>query len=104
FGFAAGIKLWCAMNVELISDPAWDENAFSKLVLPKAPKSIIKALASSHEWPEGGTRDAQSAKGKGLVILLHGAPGTGKTMTAESGTLNNPISTKMNKLTRSFRI
>ncbi|RPA77319.1 P-loop containing nucleoside triphosphate hydrolase protein, partial [Ascobolus immersus RN42] len=84
FGFAPGGKLWCRLNVDLIRDPVWDSDAFGKLVLPNAPKRVIKALASSHQWPEGSTRDAQAAKGKGLVILLHGAPGTGKTMTAET--------------------
>lgn len=28
--------------------------------------------------------DVIKGKGKGLIILLHGGPGTGKTLTAES--------------------
>ncbi|KAF5509982.1 hypothetical protein CGCS363_v002204 [Colletotrichum siamense] len=30
------------------------------------------------------TTDVIEGKGKGLIILLHGGPGTGKTLTAES--------------------
>jgi SpoVK/Ycf46/Vps4 family AAA+-type ATPase len=44
--------------------------------------SLLKALVSAHQLPEN-PRDQMLQKGKGLVILLHGAPGSGKTITAE---------------------
>ncbi|KAI1075125.1 hypothetical protein F5B20DRAFT_560864 [Whalleya microplaca] len=65
------------------------ERAFDKLVLPPGHKEMVKSLIVQH------FRDKQAAtsdddysdlirgKGKGLIILLHGAPGVGKTTTAE---------------------
>ncbi|RPA81870.1 hypothetical protein BJ508DRAFT_326094 [Ascobolus immersus RN42] len=85
YGFDPSSKSWCQFNIDLITAPIFGTNAFDRIILPTAPKSVIKALASSHEWPQIGSRDIQAAKGKGLVLLLHGAPGTGKTLTAESG-------------------
>lgn len=35
----------------------------------------------AHEFPSGAV-DLFTQKGKGLVVLLYGSPGTGKTMTA----------------------
>ena len=32
----------------------------------------------------GASADIIEGKGNGLIILLHGGPGTGKTLTAES--------------------
>lgn len=46
-------------------------------------KDIIQALVSSKLESEQST-DLIQGKGNGLIILLHGTPGTGKTFTAES--------------------
>lgn len=46
-------------------------------------KEMIQALVSHQVESEKGT-DLIHRKGKGLIILLHGGPGTGKTFTAES--------------------
>ncbi|KFZ23220.1 hypothetical protein V502_02301, partial [Pseudogymnoascus sp. VKM F-4520 (FW-2644)] len=48
-------------------------------------KDIITALVKSHKYhPADRIDDVIQGKGKGLVALLHGAPGTGKTLTVES--------------------
>lgn len=46
-------------------------------------KELVQALVVNHIANEQGT-DIIERKGKGLIILLHGGPGTGKTFTAES--------------------
>lgn len=51
------------------------------LILPNTQKRILRALVHSHVFPEQA-RDEWGLKGKGLIILLHGTPGTGKTLTA----------------------
>ncbi|KAK1623850.1 P-loop containing nucleoside triphosphate hydrolase protein [Colletotrichum phormii] len=62
-------------------------DAFNKLQLLPTQKSLIKDLVRCHS---SGTSskpmmtDIIKGKGKGLVILLHGPPGIGKTLTAES--------------------
>ncbi|KAL8406305.1 hypothetical protein RB596_004956 [Gaeumannomyces avenae] len=68
------------------TDPE-DDTAFGQLVLPRGHKKMVKSLVAQHfrdkESKEGQQVDIVSGKGKGLIILLHGAPGVGKTTTAE---------------------
>ncbi|KAJ2996046.1 hypothetical protein NUW58_g1095 [Xylaria curta] len=46
-------------------------------------KLVLEVLVTSHSYPENA-RDQPEQKGKGLVVLLHGSPGSGKTLSAES--------------------
>jgi SpoVK/Ycf46/Vps4 family AAA+-type ATPase len=57
--------------------------AFDRLVLSPYKKELIKALVTVHIATSIST-DVIEGKGNGLIILLHGGPGTGKTLTAES--------------------
>jgi SpoVK/Ycf46/Vps4 family AAA+-type ATPase len=52
------------------------------LILPDAQRRLIRSLVTSHRYPDHA-RDEASLKGKGLIMLLHGTPGSGKTLTAE---------------------
>ncbi|KAI8966107.1 hypothetical protein F5Y11DRAFT_343799 [Daldinia sp. FL1419] len=61
----------------------WNETAFERLVLKKKTKKLIRALVSDKIETHRST-DIISGKGNGLIMLLHGGPGTGKTPTAES--------------------
>ncbi|OAA76288.1 ATPase, AAA family protein [Akanthomyces lecanii RCEF 1005] len=72
-GFALLEKRWCWFRVDLVTDVAWDADAFDLLMLPASQKRILRALTWQH-----------TGKGKGCVFLLHGAPGIGKTFTVES--------------------
>jgi hypothetical protein len=80
-GFSLGTKKWCRFFVTQIKPPQWVPDAFDHLVLPTDQKRIIRSLIDSHAFP-GRARDTVQLKGKGLVILLHGTPGSGKTLTA----------------------
>jgi SpoVK/Ycf46/Vps4 family AAA+-type ATPase len=51
-------------------------------VVDEETKELVQALVMKQLVAEKST-DLISGKGNGLVILLHGAPGTGKTFTAE---------------------
>lgn len=63
----------------------WDKFAFRRLVLDAEKKDLIQALVKNHLADTNDTSaDLIEGKGNGLVILLHGGPGTGKTLTAES--------------------
>ena len=61
---------------------------FNDLVIPDDFKKTVKALVKSHaidsKVPNNHQVDLIRSKGKGLIILLHGVPGVGKTSTAES--------------------
>jgi hypothetical protein len=85
-GYAMHRKKWEMLNVELICAIVWNEEAFTmRLVLDPEKKELIEALTTVHiASSETVTTEIIKGKGKGLVILLHGAPGTGKTLTAES--------------------
>ena len=58
------------------------ENAFDQLVLDEGRKRLIKALTSHHA--KTGNVDIIDNKGGGAIFMLDGAPGTGKTLTAEA--------------------
>lgn len=67
----------------MIRDVKWNRQAFEHLVAEKATKELIQALITNQVSAERGT-DLIANKGNGLIMLLHGGPGTGKTFTAES--------------------
>ncbi len=71
------------LQADRIRDASWNTEAFNHLVVDEETKELIHALVSSKLEADQGT-DVIEGKGNGLVILLHGGPGTGKTFTAES--------------------
>ena len=81
YGFDFQQKSWISLNVDSIEDIKWKKEVFDRLVLPKKTKELIQALVTARI---SGDKDIISNKGNGLVILLHGGPGTGKTLTAET--------------------
>jgi hypothetical protein len=89
-GYHLDSRTWLELDVEklqIISQPVSD-SAFTKLQLQKALKILIRQLVQSHSSGTGKKplmEDIVKGKGQGLVILLHGPPGVGKTLTAESG-------------------
>lgn len=91
------------LDINCISEISPDKKIFDSLILPDGHTEIIKALVASHVQVQkkGDTDDGAGAtiskhrtyipyaadsirgKGQGLLVLLHGAPGVGKTSTAE---------------------
>ena len=66
---------------------------FNSLQLPIGHKNTIRSLVDTHfisrnmdldDLETSYDADLVRGKGKGLIILLHGAPGVGKTSTAEA--------------------
>ncbi|KAM7185678.1 Fidgetin-like protein 1 [Naviculisporaceae sp. PSN 640] len=96
-GFFFKEKKWMNLLVDNIQPIKWNKVAFEQLVLPKRTKTLVKALVmvrkqareeQSGEDVETGVNeslkkdDIIAGKGNGLIMLLHGGPGTGKTLTA----------------------
>jgi SpoVK/Ycf46/Vps4 family AAA+-type ATPase len=67
----------------MIRDVVWNKKSFDYLVVEPETKELIQALVFRQLAREHGT-DVIERKGNGLIILLHGGPGTGKTFTAET--------------------
>lgn len=83
-GFAFAEKQWLEFKVANVDEVKWNDQAWPSLVIPDATKDLIQALVTSRRSNASKTiDDVIQGKGKGLVTVLHGAPGTGKTLTAE---------------------
>ncbi|KAJ4159103.1 uncharacterized protein LMH87_008019 [Akanthomyces muscarius] len=83
-GFAFAEKQWLEFKVSNVNEVKWNDQAWDSLVLEPETKDLIKALVTSRRSNASKTiDDVIQGKGKGLVTVLHGAPGTGKTLTAE---------------------
>ncbi|CAN9363871.1 unnamed protein product [Alternaria alternata] len=91
YGFVLRSRKWAKFSIESIRNVEYT-SGFNDLVLPTGHKETVRALVANHaRLPTSRDSGAQNqksidlvrGKGKGLVILLHGAPGVGKTSTAE---------------------
>ncbi|RNJ52176.1 hypothetical protein D7B24_004224 [Verticillium nonalfalfae] len=83
YGFSFQEKKWVNLNVENFFPVNWNKKAFERLVLDPKTKEMIYALVDVQSSAEK-MDDIIKGKGNGLIVLLHGSPGTGKTLTAES--------------------
>ncbi|KAI0877666.1 hypothetical protein GGS24DRAFT_487711 [Hypoxylon argillaceum] len=104
FGYVLRNRKWAQLDLTYLSEvqPSGTEDedingtgqgtkgsipAFDQLVLPPGHKNMILSLITQHfrekELIYNERTDIVRGKGKGLIILLHGAPGVGKTTTAE---------------------
>ncbi|KAI1328142.1 hypothetical protein F5Y16DRAFT_398785 [Xylariaceae sp. FL0255] len=88
-GFVLRNRQWVTMLTADLSEARF-ESGFQELMLPERHKSAIQALVNIHENSRthanstiGTGIDLVKGKGTGLIILLHGEPGVGKTSTAE---------------------
>lgn len=70
------------LDVAKIHDITFDSEAFSSLVLSQEKKDLMYSLIESQNNGRAEFDDFIKGKGKGLVFLLHGPPGVGKTLTA----------------------
>lgn len=71
------------LQVDNISSVQWNKNAFQTLAIEEQSKELVNALINNKINANKAT-DTVMGKGNGLILLLHGGPGTGKTLTAES--------------------
>ncbi|KAL8640750.1 MAG: hypothetical protein Q9228_002361 [Teloschistes exilis] len=95
YGFVLRSRRWHFLNIDNVRALERHSDGFENLVLPPGVARLAESLVKTHDpqtmptFSGGGTCeqdhhvDLVRAKGKGLVILLHGAPGVGKTSTAE---------------------
>ncbi|KAK3683413.1 P-loop containing nucleoside triphosphate hydrolase protein [Podospora appendiculata] len=90
--FVFKTRKWEPLHVSGFSEPDFDEGMIDGLVMNEGRKNTLKALSkafarrnrnneqlSNDMW----AADFVKGKGSGLIFLLHGKPGVGKTCTAE---------------------
>ncbi|KAI0876601.1 P-loop containing nucleoside triphosphate hydrolase protein [Hypoxylon argillaceum] len=82
-GYDLHSKKWVDLDVDSIYDVTWNKQSFDYLVVDAETKELVQALVMRQIAREQST-DIIDRKGNGLIMLLHGGPGTGKTFTAES--------------------
>lgn len=83
-GYSLKSKKWLHFFVNGVSDIHFNERAFSALNLPNNQKDLILGFTSTKQLYGSQFDDVIEGKGKGIIILLSGPPGVGKTLTAES--------------------
>jgi len=81
-GFTFATKMWGMFDITRLKAVDYDEDAFAGLVLPPDIKKTLSSLVKLQEQGFSEFDDMIAGKGKGLIILLHGPPGVGKTFTA----------------------
>ncbi|KAK7600519.1 hypothetical protein V3481_002052 [Fusarium oxysporum f. sp. vasinfectum] len=88
FGFIMRSRKWTKLDLTCLG-PMKDQNTFDLLILPPGHREMVESLVTQHfldkasAYDETDEVDIVRGKGKGLILLLHGAPGVGKTTTAE---------------------
>lgn len=83
FAFSLIQKTWRSIDIGELDKPVFEDTMMTnKLVIPKDHKEVVTSLVSSYTNGDFRFSDFVKGKGRGLVILLHGSPGTGKTLTA----------------------
>ena len=83
-GYALKSKQWLQFDVDSVQEIVWNGSAFASLVAPPDQKELILAFAESQARSKDRFEDFIASKGKGIIMLLSGPPGVGKTLTAES--------------------
>src|ERR1700712_5367859 len=79
--------MWLNFFTGSTSEIVWSEGAFDRLVLPPMQKELILGFTESqncYKDSKDAFDDVIEGKGKGMILLLCGPPGVGKTLTAES--------------------
>ncbi|KAL7626245.1 hypothetical protein AAE478_003015 [Parahypoxylon ruwenzoriense] len=82
-GYAFSVKKFLEFLVDSVSPIEWNTRCFDDLVLDQGTKKTVQAVVSTHSSNRDGFDDIVKGKGQGLVCVLHGPPGVGKTLTAE---------------------
>lgn len=94
YGFVLRSRRWHFLNIDNIRPLERHSDGFDNLILPPGVARLVESLVKTHDpqnmpsltdnqYNHEHHVDLVRGKGKGLIMLLHGAPGVGKTSTAE---------------------
>lgn len=80
-GFDLERKSWGLFDVDEVEPIKFNENAWKHIVLDESSKDVIEGVVGSFDFSKEAIADEEQT---GLVVLLHGPSGTGKTATVEA--------------------
>lgn len=85
-GYVLKNRVWRKLHLDSLKSIQDKGNRFDALRIPQKHKNSLRAFVSlcdkrSSDYP---ALDVVSGKGQGMIILLHGKAGVGKTATAEA--------------------
>ncbi|RKL00242.1 hypothetical protein BFJ71_g5730 [Fusarium oxysporum] len=86
YGYSIRDRKWLEFDISLIREIVWKTQAIESLVLPRGQeelKDLFLSLVKSQTQSQNSFDDVIPGKGRGLITLLAGPPGVGKTLTAE---------------------
>ncbi|KAJ5714351.1 P-loop containing nucleoside triphosphate hydrolase protein [Penicillium malachiteum] len=86
-GFSLKDKMWLEFFIDCVKEIVWNSNAFDTLVLPHGQqdlKRLILGFTRAQSNSRDNFDDFIKGKGRGIIMLLKGPPGVGKTLTAKS--------------------
>jgi hypothetical protein len=80
--FSLDIQEWCSVSVSNLKPKEWRPATFDRLVFDHEKKDTLTRLAktNSRRVQSKKSADIIEGKGRGIVLLLHGPPGVGKTV------------------------
>ena len=81
--FSLRDKQWALVRIDDLHPVQFREKAFKRLVINEDYKNMLFAMVEAYRPEQPGFSDIVTGKGRGLIILLHGPPGVGKTLAAE---------------------
>ncbi|KAL2841161.1 hypothetical protein BJY01DRAFT_257160 [Aspergillus pseudoustus] len=93
FGYSLQDRRFVSVSVSNLKPIGESSSRFQELIIEESHERMLRALVRSHfarkkirddMGVQIANQDIIQNKGKGLVILLHGVPGVGKTSTAEA--------------------
>lgn len=101
FAYVLRERRFVPIDINFLKPIRREQGVFENLRILKDYKDIVRGLVGSHFEKktierkyidiaaEGPSQDLIQGKGRGLVVLLHGVPGVGKTATAEAVAMEN---------------
>lgn len=80
--YSLTIKAWGLVDVDNVRSIEWKDDIYDMLQMEAEQKEMVRGIIESHHASSSSFDDFIPGKGRGLVFLLHGPPGCGKTLTA----------------------